>query len=383
MFPVYADGTVDRVMKVDGPVRLRTRFLDLFLRHGAAGVAATAVAMAPAAATVLAVPAEARMTAPVDAVAWRADARHLPDPVTAEPAAVHRFLDAAGPAERRALAAEFPGVVGALDGAPVALRYLANRQSMLAAGAPYRDRDGQFLLFDPRGDGLIAQVFGDLSTADRIAVLVPGAGDRAANFFRGVGGKLFRSTAVQAGNLYAAARDRGAVADRYAMIAWLGYDAPDGIDLSAAREDVAQTGAATLERFVAGLTAVRPHATIALVGYSYGSTVIGVAAHRLPAQVTDIAVVGSPGMGVDRATRLGTTARIWAGLSTSDPMRWVPGVRLFGLGHGRQPADPAFGARVFRTDDVVDHDHYLFPGTDSLAAVAGIALLGTDGRAGS
>lgn len=256
--------------------------------------------------------------------------------------------------------------------APVALRYEANRQAMAAAGAPYKDRAGQFLLFDPRGDGRIAQVFGDLATADRIAVLVPGAGNRAANFFRGVGGKRFRSPAVQAEALWTAAGG-----EHFAVVAWLGYDAPDGLDATAAREDLAATGAVALARFVAGLVALRPQATVALVGYSYGSTVIGLAAHRLPPQVTDLAVVGSPGMGVDRVSQLHTTARVWAGLSTHDTMRWVPGVRLLGLGHGRQPADPAFGARVFRTDDVVDHDHYLFPGTASLAALASITLTGT------
>ena len=113
---------------------------------------------------------------------------------------------------------------------------------------------------------------------------------------------------------------------------------------------------------MAGLAAVRPEATVALLGHSYGSTVIGAAAPRLPPQVTDIAVFGSPGMGVSDVTRLGTSARVWAGQSARDWIRWVPGVRLFGLGHGTKPADPAFGARVFATADVAGHDHYLSPG---------------------
>jgi pimeloyl-ACP methyl ester carboxylesterase len=212
---------------------------------------------------------------------------------------------------------------------------------------------------------------------------VPGAGNRAANFWRGVGGKSFRSPSVQAAALYEAARHHGAAADRFAVVAWLGYDTPDGLDTSAVREDLARAGALALTRFVAGLLAVRPRASIALLGHSYGSTVIGLAARRLPRQVTDIAAFGSPGMGVDDVTQLGGTARIWAGLSHRDPMRWVPGIRLLGLGHGAQPADPSFGARVFDTADVVDHDHYLAPGTRSLVSLSGIALLGTDGRAGS
>jgi pimeloyl-ACP methyl ester carboxylesterase len=162
------------------------------------------------------------------------------------------------------------------------------------------------------------------------------------------------------------------------MVAWLGYDTPDGLAPSAAREDLARAGAAALQRFVAGLTAVRPQATIALLGHSYGSTVIGLAASELPRQVTDIAVFGSLGLGVDDVTQLGTTARVWAGQSSGDWIRWIPGVRVFGLGHGTKPIDSDFGARVFGTSDVADHDHYLSPGTDSLANLAGIAVSGSD-----
>ena len=114
---------------------------------------------------------------------------------------------------------------------PLDERYLASRAAMVAAGAPYRDWAGQFLVFDPRGDGRVAQVFGDLATADRIAVLVPGAGNRADNFERGVGDKRYRSPAVQADGLYEAAH-----AERFAVVAWLGYDAPDGLDRSASLE---------------------------------------------------------------------------------------------------------------------------------------------------
>jgi hypothetical protein len=339
----------------------------------ATAVVAAAVALTPAACVLLAAPGAVRVPVPVGAAAWRADPRHLPDPVAAGPAAVRDFLAAAGPAGRSALAAEYPGVVGDLDGAPVALRYAANRQAMRAAGPPYEGRDGRFLLFDPRGRGRVAEVFGDLERAGRIAVLVPGAGNRGDNFWRGVGGEPFRSPAVQAAGLYRAAGD-----DRLAVIAWLGYDTPQGVGAAEAREDLARAGAGALLRFVAGLVAVRPAATIALLGHSYGSTVIGLAASRLPRQVTDLAVFGSPGMGVDEVSRLHTTARVWAGESARDWIRWVPGVRLLGLGHGTRPTARSFGARVFPAADVTDHDHYLAPGTDSLAALAGIAAAGTD-----
>ncbi|GIJ54416.1 alpha/beta hydrolase [Virgisporangium aurantiacum] len=330
-------------------------------------LAVAAMALAPASTTMLAAPGHARPVTPVGAAAWRADPRGLPDPVTTEPDAVRRYFAGLGDAEQRDLARTYPGVVGNLDGAPVDLRYRANA----AAG-----HDG-ILGFDPRGRGRVAQVFGDLATADRIAVLVPGAGNRLGNFWRGVGGKAFRSPARQGADLFDRARASGPT-ERFAVVVWLGYEPPARIDVSAAREDRAREGALALGRFVAGLAAVRPHATVALLGYSYGSTVIGVAAPHLPPTVTDIVAVGSPGMGVDHVTRLGTTARVWAALSRHDVMRFVPGVRFLGLGHGRQPADPAFGATVVAARDVVDHDHYLAAGVDSQATLARIALLGRD-----
>lgn len=341
---------------------------------------AAAVAATPSVAALTAAPGRLRDVPPAGIEAWRADHRRLPDPSRADPASIRRFLTAAGPHLQRDLLAAYPGVVGGLDGAPPQLRYAANRHTMVAAGAPYRDRAGQYLLFDPRGHGRVAQVFGDLSTADRVAVLVPGAGNRADNFWRGVGGRPYRSPAVQGADLYDAARRHGPPADRFAVVVWLGYDAPDAVDASAVREDLAREGAYALGRFTAGVVALRPHVTVALLGHSYGSTVIGLAARRLPAQVTDLVAFGSPGMGVDEAAGLGTTARVWAGLARRDIMRWVPGVRLLGLGHGRQPADPGFGARVFDTDDVADHDHYLARGTDSQASLTRIALFGADRR---
>ncbi len=265
--------------------------------------------------------------------------------------------------EQRELVAGYPAVIGNLDGTPVALRYAANERSLRAAGIAHPD--GDYLLFDPRGRGRVAQVFGDLSAAPRITVLVPGMSNRLANFWTGVGGRSYRSPAVQAEDLWRAT-------DGVAVIAWLGYDTPQSVG-EAARDDLARAGAAALIRFVDGLVAVRPDATIALLGHSFGSAVIGAAAARLSSRVTDLAVFGSPGMGVGSAAELGGGARIWAGQSARDWVRWVPAVRWAGLGHGPRPAASGFGARVFPTADVSDHDHYLAPGTDSQAALARIA----------
>jgi hypothetical protein len=110
---------------------------------------------------------------------------------------------------------------------------------------------------------------------------------------------------------------------------------------------------------------------VALLCHSYGSVVCGLAAPHLP--VTDIAVFGSPGMDASSVASLETKARVWAGLESSDPIRFVPNIQLLGLGFGADPMSPGFGARIFATGDG-GHSGYLDPGTVSLRNLTYIAL---------
>src|SRR5690349_4136470 len=97
-------------------------------------------------------------------------------------------------------------------------------------------------------------VAGDLSSAARIAVLVPGADTTPANFHGGLGGVLRRSPAWQARQLASAA---GA---RTAAVAWLGYETPRGIGRTAIRSERAASAASSLVSFVDGLAAAHPEA---------------------------------------------------------------------------------------------------------------------------
>ena len=262
------------------------------------------------------------------------------------------------------------------DPAALVRTYDANRLAMKTAGAPYARWAGQgrqFLAFDPRGNGRVVEVFGDLTTADRIAVLVPGVANRADNFSTGLGDVHDRAPAVQARALYDATR-AAAPGENVAVIAWLGYDAPQGVGRSAAREELARAGAKSLDGFVRNLVAMRPDAEVTMIGHSYGSVVAGLAAGHLPSQVKDLVVIGSPGMGVARVADLGTSAHVWAGQSTADWIDWVPSGQILGAGHGAMPTSPGFGDRVFGTGGVSDHDHYLAPGTQSLGNIVQIVL---------
>lgn len=286
---------------------------------------------------------------PPGAAAWRA-AGGLPDPVGATPADIAAFF-ARLPAPAAAdLTGRYPGVVGNLDGAPIPLRYRANA----TFGA-------QTLVYDPAGDGKVAVVVGDLASAARIAVLVPGVDTTLANVTKQV------SWARQL---------HDASEGRVAVIAWLGYDAPKGAGRAAIRSERAVAGAAALERFVAGLVAQCPQATIAVIGHSYGSLVMARAAARLPGAVTDLVAIGSPGLDVDRAAELRTSARLWAGSTDGDWTLWIPDVRVLGIGHGVNPSRRWFGALPLDVSDADGHDGYFAPGTASLRSLATVASLG-------
>ncbi|MEU2260607.1 alpha/beta hydrolase [Streptomyces sp. NPDC019645] len=113
---------------------------------------------------------------------WRADrslGHALPDPGSASPAEVAAFFADLTPRRRELLAARHPSVVGNLDGVPAALRYRANART-LGAGSDGR----QILAYDPRGRGQLAEVFGDLTRARRVAVVVPGSDIDAGTFDR-------------------------------------------------------------------------------------------------------------------------------------------------------------------------------------------------------
>jgi hypothetical protein len=270
----------------------------------------------------------------------------------------------------------------ALSVSTLTQRYDLNRAAMAkAAGEAERGGDPMlahtlrnlsiaqrdFLSFDPSGDGRGIEVVGDLAHAKRIAVVVPGAGNTLSNFdsVKGTGGG--------AESLYTEAQDLGARGS-VAVIAWLGYDPPSFDSMHIATLGHAEKGAKSLRAFLTQLKTVNK-APVTLLCHSYGSVVCGQAAHKV--NVTDIAVFGSPGMGVGSVSGLDTSARVWAGRADSDAIADVPHVQvnLLGvdLGFGDDPIDPAFGARLFDAGKG-GHSDYLRTGDTALRNLALIAM---------
>lgn len=340
----------------------------------------------------------------------------------ASPEQVATFFRRIGPDGGARLASTHPELVGPLDGAPLGLRYAANRtlagreaqrlegelervESELAeereGGMPFpffvspvpiigrevvdrlttsreeeleaerdeiagqmdradafADPGRQLLIYDPRGDGRVAEVFGDLENAGHATVLVPGIG----NSMEGFDGEL--RTEAQNFHNEADARSGG----QAATVAWLGYDSPDGFtDPATYSNDNAAEGGESLARSLDGINAQNPAAHTTVAGHSYGSVVAGNAAAHHGLNVDDVVLTGSPGPGpgVDHASDLsrGGEARVWAAAAPDDLIASPPsipdppdipgelddGLRHLNHVHGPSPADPAFGARRFDT----------------------------------
>ncbi|MDQ0602180.1 pimeloyl-ACP methyl ester carboxylesterase [Streptomyces canus] len=319
----------------------------------------------------------------------------LPDPDDSTSAALSRFFASLTAQQRSTLARRYPLAVGNMNGAPVELRYRANRIALGQARKVELKRmhdsrlsaDGQrqaghrmqrfealmttkrkILAFDPAGSGRVAEVFGNLDKAQRISVVVPGVDTDLLTFQRTY--RKYSAPVGMAKSLYAAEK-AASPSTRTAVIAWADYTAPGGLGLDSATASRAEGGAVRLNALVRALPGSTP---VSLFCHSYGSVVCGVAAHTLPERVADIAVAGSPGMRATNAAQLHTSAQVWAMRDADDWIQDVPYLELGGLGHGADPVSSAFGARVLSAADAKGHSGYFEPGTESLLNFAEIGV---------
>lgn len=299
-------------------------------------------------------------------------------------------------ADRRRLALLHPALVSGLASAPVEDRFAAARvlvsaesarlrarlvgacESALGAGVRrlqwYAElltgcvvltrpggtrlvRPHQLLAFDPRGDGRIEEVFGDLSVARHLAVYVPGTGTSLDRY---------------AGNAERASAFAAAEPD-LAVVLWQGADFPDQPEdhllpptalwdrpvhaveyqvrahvLAAAYRDAADRAGPLLARDVAGLRMALPGpgADLTVLGHSYGGSIVGSAEAR--------------GMVVDRVVHISS-----AGGYVSDVRDYAAGecgTRRFSMTDPDDPIQLAQGAG-FGSLGQVQH---------SLATVSGV-----------
>lgn len=288
--------------------------------------------------------------------------------------------------EKRVYLAAFPDRIGALDGLPANVRDQANRtvienqlndyalrenslgvqeQSAYSSLQNLKNRFDQadtapehkrlyVLGIGTEGDGKAIVAMGNPDKADHTAVLVPGTDTDLGN----MPGQIARIDRLQEAALSQSPNENVSV------ISWLGYDAPE-IDGSVASKGRAEEGAADLRSFTEGSRVAhegeRGHLTV--IGHSYGANTVGVAASEGRGLDTDdIIALGSPGMGVDKASDLQVDpGHVWVGATQQDRI-----VKLFSdLTLGINPAREGFGAQPMAVNDG-GHSSYWDSGGESL-----------------
>ena len=179
------------------------------------------------------------------------------------------------------------------------------------------------LVLDPSGERLKAAVaVGDVDNAKNVATFVPGMGTNVHDSierYMTTANTLRDTTAVVSGTEQSDT----------AVVAWLGYDAPQN-DVSVASTEKAEAGAPRLNNFLTGIKSWRwegggdLHQTV--VSHSYGSTTAGLAMKDIGAGVVDDFIyTGSPGAGTSTVSSLGVDpSHVW--VSATDYRDFVQGL---------------------------------------------------------
>ncbi|ALC06852.1 hypothetical protein CDES_12540 [Corynebacterium deserti GIMN1.010] len=187
------------------------------------------------------------------------------------------------------------------------------------------------------GDGTLVAAFGDIDTASTATTIVAGVGSSDPSSWQS---NLDRARTVH-------------TTTGSATVLWLGYQAPQSIPLAVSGQ-AASRAAPDLQRFQASLKARTPSQSQVVVGYSYGSTVVGHAARGGELDADAIVLVGSPGAGsgIVHASQLGTP--VYSVTGHADPIGFSA-TDLGGI-HGADPTSRSFGATVW--DSGSDHSGY-------------------------
>ncbi len=260
---------------------------------------------------------------------------------------------------------------------------LAHRPGLLAPAADGRER--QYLLAGTGGE--VAEVWGDVSRARAVLVLVPGTTTSEGHFggAQRQGDAAFEELWAQAG-------------PDVAVVSWLGSPEPPDV-LRAALQAYAKKAAPRLRDFVRGLP-VPAGARVTVVGHSYGAVVAGLAVRDglRPAALVGVAPAGFGPQVHDGADLDGVPTYVLS--AAHDPIKDefavqgllqalapVPVDRLLGaagIGHlGDDPVclpgtvqlasgDDAAGGLPL-SFDVRLHDSYFDPGSDTLRQIVAVA----------
>ncbi|MDI6519607.1 alpha/beta hydrolase family protein [Streptomyces sp. ARC32] len=315
-------------------------------------------------------------------------------PLDKSPADRKEWWDSLSDEQREEYKIAFPEVIGNLDGIPSLVRDEANRENLPLLIASLEGRHDEvsqaklgglekiqeklgkpsvppmYLLgVGLEGNGRAIVAYGNPDTSRNVAAYVPGLGTKLDSEF--ADGTVKRAFYTAAG----AQKFDGSSS----AIVWLGYDAPQSLDVMTTSD--AERGAPAYNSFMDGISATNMNhdAHVTAIGHSYGSRLVGAATQEaggIPG-ADDVILVGSPGVGVDRAEELGVGKNhVWVGAAENDIVTKLPSKNealagtagFFGGGpggayiagevadqgdddiwFGKDPASKAFGANRFQT----------------------------------
>lgn len=320
-------------------------------------------------------------------------------------AEVERFFDALPPDQAERLAAERPDDVGELNGAPWHLRVRTNGVRLLRDREKLRakyglngidraddllervrqlspeDRDRlntmnemlrprlqvvangtrrevlevprQFLSLGTEGDGRLAEVFGDLSTAENITFSVHGMG------------VTLDDLATQTDIAKAIHTESG---PKTATVNFI-YDGPNGLGPAMSKK-AAFEASSQLADCIAGVRSQNENARTTLFAHSYGTIVAAEAIRDNRSSVDSVIFAGSPGLGHD----INAMSDLNADPNTKFfAMRAQYDAVSYGEWHGRDPADFEDVVRLAteRPDgpSVTWHEQYWRPASEALRNV--------------
>ena len=243
-----------------------------------------------------------------------------------------------------------------------AMRMIDEERTLL--GHWVDDPTRTFLKYDPRVG--VAELFGNLDSADHVLTLVGGVTNTLKNYDRTT--PLYKqdgeSTRLYAESIYGQSLQHQDDLGEFAVVAWQDYKAPYAVVFpSASRPRLARNGAEDLARYAEGLElGTEKNLNHMVLGHSYGSTVtgIGIEEYGLGEHIDAAYFVGSPGVAARDMAELGQNGyavpELFAQISRDDPIRMVP--RQV---HGLQPTNPEFGIPEgnIRFTDGLKHSGYM------------------------
>lgn len=360
----------------------------------------------------------------------------LPEPGS-PPAEVARWWNTLDDTARTALLAEHPDRIGALDGVPATVRDLANRELLdverrrlddvaaqlraqldgmwlgdtvlgrvgvtgwftdADAGLEQTSKkiaaldaidetlargDRQLLALDLTGrEAMAAVAVGDVDTADRVAVFVPGAGSTVQGNLAGYDSEI---AALRESAQHHISDDGHGTA--VASVTWLNYQAPQwgwGLaftERSPVSDLAARIAAPRLTDFLDGIVesrSIEPRTdppTVTTVGHSYGALVTGLALQTTGS--ADAAVfLGAPGIGTGDVSELrippGAAYLVEADCDPVADAGTFGGDPSFLDGLTRLPSEAGTTPDGRPLDENTGHSSYLRPGTSSAHHVSGV-----------